>query len=69
MVIAMLEVHKEIGGLWQKRTSSGMKEFPNYGQHIPKDFFKAFLYGYPHRWGEKKYWDNNHTELSFNSLV
>ena len=42
-----------------------MKELLNYGQYIPKDYFKAFFYGFLYLWAEKKYWDVNNAELSF----
>ena len=32
MITTVLEVHRGIAGLWQRGNSSGMKEFPNYGQ-------------------------------------
>ena len=69
MVTAVLEVHKGIAGLWQRGNSSGMKQFPNYGQYIPKDYFKAFLYGFPYLWADKKYWDVNRAELPFDFLL
>jgi hypothetical protein len=53
MVTAGLEVHKGIAGLWQGGNSLGMKEYPNYGQYIPKEYFKAFLHGFPYLWAEK----------------
>ena len=59
MITAVLEVHRGTAGLWQCGNSSGMKEFPNYGQYIPKDYFKAFMYGLPYLWAEKKYWNVN----------
>ena len=42
-----------------------MKEFPNCRQYTPKDYFKAFLYGFPYLWADKKYWDVNRVELPF----
>jgi hypothetical protein len=53
MVTAVLEVHKGIAGLWQRGNLLGMKEYPNYGQYIPKDYFKAFLHGFPYLWTDK----------------
>ncbi len=45
-----------------------MKDYPNYGQYIPKDYFKAFIDGLPYLWAEKKYWDVNPAELPFDFL-
>ncbi len=69
MVTAVLEVHKGVAGLWRRGNSSGMKEFPNYGQYIPKDYFKAFLHGFPYLWADRKYWDVNRAELPFDFLA
>ena len=46
-----------------------MKEYPDYGQYIPKDYLKAFLHGFPYLWADKKYWDVNRAELSFDFLA
>jgi hypothetical protein len=48
MITSVLEVHNGIARLWQQGNSSGLKEYPNYGQYIPKDYFKAFIYGFPY---------------------
>ena len=69
MITLVLEVHKGIAGLWQRGNSSGMKEYTNYWQYIPKDYFKAFIYGFPYLWAEKKYWDVNSSELPFDFLA
>jgi hypothetical protein len=69
MITSVLEVHKGIAGLWQRGNSSGMKDYPNYGQYIPKDYFKAFMYGLPYLWAEKKFWDINPAELPFDFLA
>ena len=46
-----------------------MKDYPNYGQYISKDYFKAFIYGFPYLWAEKKYWDVNSAEFPFDFLA
>jgi hypothetical protein len=46
-----------------------MKDYLNYGQYIPKDYFKAFIYGFPYLWAEKNYWDVNSAELPFDFLA
>lgn len=45
MVTAVLEVEKGVEGLWKRGKSGGMKEYPNYGQYIPQEYFRAFLHG------------------------
>ena len=45
-----------------------MKDYSNYGQYIPKDYFKAFIYGLSYLWAEKTYWDVNPAELPFDFL-
>ena len=69
MITSVLEEHKGIAGLWQRGNSSGMKEYPNFGQFIPKDYFKAFIYGFPYLWTDKKYWDVNSSNFLLISLL
>ncbi|KAL7537556.1 hypothetical protein ACHAWF_005802 [Thalassiosira exigua] len=56
MISACLEVETGIGNLWKRWQSDGYKDYPNYGQHIPINYFKAFVCGFPALWTDKKYW-------------
>ncbi|KAL7554128.1 hypothetical protein ACHAWF_017536 [Thalassiosira exigua] len=56
LVAATLEVEKGVENLWKQGESAGMKPYSNYGQFIPKNYFKAFLCGLPFLWCDEKYW-------------
>ena len=45
-----------------------MKPYPNYGQYILIDYFKAFMHGFPYPWADKKYWDVDKKSLPFDFL-
>ncbi|KAL7501881.1 hypothetical protein ACHAXN_000164, partial [Cyclotella atomus] len=69
MVASVLEVHSGIENLWKQGKSDGYKDYPNYGQHIPIDYFKVFLHGFPYLWANRKYWDVPKKDLPFDFLV
>jgi len=57
MVAATLQVERGVENLWRHGESAGMMDYPNFGQFIPRDYFKAFLSAFPYLWAEEKYWD------------
>lgn len=65
---AVTEVQTGVGNLWKNGESPGMKPYPNYGQYIPIDYFKAFMHGFPYLWADKKYWDVDKKSLPFDFL-
>lgn len=69
MVASVLEVHSGIENLWKQGESDSYKDYPNYGQHIPIDYFKVFLHGFPYLWANRKYWDVPKKDLPFDFLV
>ena len=56
VIAASLEVEHGVENLWKQGRSSGFKPFPNYGQYIPANYFKAFMSGFPFLWADRKYW-------------
>jgi len=56
MIAATLQVENGIENLWKRGESAGMMDYPNFAQYIPKNYFKAFLEGFPYLWAEEKYW-------------
>ena len=46
-----------------------MKDYPNYGQFIPKNYFKAFLRRFPYLWAEEKYWSVAHNDLPWDIIT
>jgi hypothetical protein len=45
-----------------------MREYPNYAQYIPVDYFKAFLAGLPYIWSDRKYWEVDKDNLPFDFM-
>lgn len=56
MIAATLEVERGCENLFRRGQSDGYKDFPDYGQHLPINYMKAFICGLPFLWAEKKYW-------------
>ncbi|KAL7549478.1 hypothetical protein ACHAWF_012745 [Thalassiosira exigua] len=56
MIAACLEVDSGVENLWKRGQSDGYKDYANYGQHIPVNYFRAFICGFPALWADKKYW-------------
>ena len=42
--------------------------YPNYGQYIPKNYFKAFIMGFHLLWSDEKYWFVNPNELPWDII-
>ena len=68
MITSVLEVHTGVDNLWKRGRSDGYKDYPNFGQHIPLDYFKAFLHGFPYLWSDEKYWYVNKKDLPFDFI-
>ena len=56
MITATLEVERGIENLWRYGPGPGFKDYPNYGEYLPVNYFRAFINGFPHLWSPKKYW-------------
>ncbi len=42
--------------MWKSGPSTGCHNYPDFGQIIPKNYFKAFCSAAPYAWAEEKYW-------------
>lgn len=56
MITASLEPVRGVDNLWKQGRADGFKPYPNYGQYIPKNYFKAFQHAFPFLWADKRYW-------------
>ena len=56
LIAGALEVDNGIDNLWKRGDSKGWKTHANFGQFIPKGYFKAFMTAFPYLWADKKYW-------------
>ena len=56
IISAVSEVKTGVENLWKRGWSSGCTEFPNFGEHKAKNYFKAFQSTAAYYFTEKKYW-------------
>ena len=56
IISASLEVENGISNLWRRGEGPGFKDYPDYGQYIPMNYFEAFVCGFPHLWSPREYW-------------
>jgi hypothetical protein len=56
MIAAASEVENGVENLWKRGPSGGRHDYPNFGQYMPINYFKAFEAAAPYCWCEKKCW-------------
>jgi hypothetical protein len=56
MLAGALEADKGVDCLWKQGNSTGWKTHANFGQFIPKHYFRAFNAVFPYLWADPKYW-------------
>ena len=63
LVKAGSECHRGIDNLWANGNGAGAREYPAYGQYIPKHYIKAFFHVLPLLWAPEEYWFRDQREL------
>ena len=63
LIKATSECHTGINNLRADGNGAGAREYPVYGQYIPKHYTKAFFHVLPLLWAPKEYWFRNQREL------
>jgi hypothetical protein len=63
LIKAASECHKGIDNLWADGNGAGAREYPAYGQYIPKHYIKAFFHVLPLLWAPEEYWFRDQREL------
>ena len=56
MIAGATEVQNGVDNLWKKGKSLGLRDFPDFGQYVEKDMFKAFERAAPFVWADEKHW-------------
>ena len=70
LVAATLEVDNGVENLWKRGDTDGWKTHANFGQFIPKNYFKAFLSGFPWLWADKeKHWYTNPKHMPWEQIL
>ena len=60
VIAASLEVEHGIDNLWKCGASNGFKQYPNYGNYVPQNYFRAFVSGFPQLWSPPHLWHSEH---------
>ena len=56
MIAGANEVQRGVENLWKRGESVGLKDFPNFAQYLPVNYFRCFNIAFPFLWADKKYW-------------
>jgi hypothetical protein len=56
LIAAATEVVTGVENLWKSGPSTGRHNYPDFGQFIPKNYFKAFCSAAPYAWADERYW-------------
>jgi hypothetical protein len=56
MIAAVTEVQNGTENLWKRGRSGGRHHYPNFGQYMPLNWFKAFVSAAPYCWCDEKHW-------------
>jgi hypothetical protein len=60
MILAVLEPETGVENLWKKGPSDGLRDYADFGQYIPKNYFKCFQAAAPFMWADEKLWFVSH---------
>ncbi len=69
IIAAACEVDVGIENLFKQGLSDGFKDYPNYGQYIPKNYMKCFLCAFPFLWCDEKYWYEDPRSLNWTVIT
>ena len=56
LIAAATEVETGVENLWLRGKSNGRRNYPNFGQYVPKNVFKVFQHVAPYCFCHEKYW-------------
>ena len=56
LIAAASEVENGIENLWKRGKSTGRHDYPNFGQFMPINYFKAFVAAAAYCWADRKFW-------------
>ena len=69
ITVASLKVNNGIEHLWKQDELDRLEPHPNFGQFIPKNYFKAFVAGFPFLLCDKEYWYKNSRLLPWDVIL
>jgi hypothetical protein len=56
IIASATEIVSGIDNLWKSGPSAGRHTYPDFGQYMPINYFKAFCCAAPFCWSEERYW-------------
>jgi hypothetical protein len=56
LIASATEIVCGVENLWKSGPSAGRHTYPDFGQYMPKNYFKAFCSAAPFCWSDEKYW-------------
>jgi hypothetical protein len=56
MIASATEVMNGVDNLWKSGPSVGHHAYPDFGQYVPINYFKAFASAAPFCWSPEQYW-------------
>jgi hypothetical protein len=56
LITSATEIICGVENLWKFGPSAGQHTYPDFGQYMPKNYFKAFCSAAPFCWSDEKYW-------------
>ncbi|KAG7356382.1 transposase IS4 [Nitzschia inconspicua] len=63
MVAAATESEVGVENLWKRGPTGGRRDYPDFGQYLPRNWFVAFQAAAGYMWSPKKYWyDEKHNK-------
>ena len=63
MIAAANEIHSGIASLWKQGRGYGFRDYPNFAQYLPRNYFKAFVHAFPLMWADRQYWYMSRNDL------
>ena len=63
MIAGANEVHNGVALLWKQGPSYGFRDYPNFAQFLPKNYFKAFVHAFPFMWADRRFWYMSRNDL------
>ncbi len=69
LIAATTEVVTGVENLQKSGPSTGCNNYPDFGQFIPKNYFKAYCSAAPYAWAEEKYWYDDYRDVPWDVFM
>ena len=69
VIAGSLEFDNGVENLWKRGELNGWKKYANFGQFIPRSYFRAFMSGFPYLFADEKYWYKNLKDMPWDLIL